>query len=205
MALICDTVWGWAITWFLLEKMYKGKRILSWDNTGIHLHKPTDYLLQRLTCFSCYAGNVAKGGIYLQLCGWLGVHELYPTAMSDSDYLNKTDILDQQQWFQESDGGVKFLNKLDHGYHSTKAAWASGQLILQPTFAKSDKQFSTMDLIRSTSVAAECSGKEHAVRVTKMSAYVKWGTQSHKNIEQLSDVWETWSYCSNFMFKPVLW
>ena len=36
--------------------------------------------------------------------------------------------------------------------NTTRAAWASGQLILQPTFAKSDKQFSSIDLVRSTSV-----------------------------------------------------
>ena len=186
------------------NEKYKGKRVVFWDNTGIDLHKPTDAVLQRLTYSPYYAGNVAKGGIYLQLCGWLGVHELYPGAMSDSDYLNKTDILRQQLRFQEGDGGVKFLNILDRGYRSTRAAWASGQLILQPTFAKSDKQFSTRDLIRSTSVAADRSGNERAVRVTKMSAYVKRGTQTHKNIDQLSDVWETWSYQSNFMYKPVL-
>ena len=186
------------------NEKYNGKRVVFWDNTGIDLHKPTDALLQRLTYSPYYAGNVAKGGIYLQLCGWLGVHELYPGAMSDSDYLNKTDILQRQLRFQMGDGGTKFLNILDRGYRSTRAAWASGQLILQPTFAKSDKQFSTIDLIRSTSVAADRSGNERAVRVTKMSAYVKRGTQTHKNIEQLSDVWKTWSYQSNFMFKSVL-
>ena len=99
------------------------------------------------------------------------------------------------------------MNILDRGYRSTRAAWAAGQLILQPTFAKSDKQLSTIDIVvrfSTSSVAADRSGNERAVRVTKMSAYVKRGTQTHKFIEQLSDVWTTWSFQSNFMFKSVL-
>ena len=125
------------------NEKYNGKRVVLWDNNGLSFHKPTDDLLQPLTYSPYYAEYVAKGGIYLQLCGWLGVHELYPGAMSaDSDYLNKADILQQQLWFQEGDGGMKFLHIVDRGYRSTRAAWASGQLILQLTFAKSDKQFS---------------------------------------------------------------
>ena len=95
---------------------YKDKRIVMWDNTGIRLHKPTDALLQRMTYSSYYAGNVGKGGIFVQLCGWMGTHELYPGAMSDSDYLNKiTSILEEQKAFQEKDGGIPFTNISNKG------------------------------------------------------------------------------------------
>jgi hypothetical protein len=45
--------------------------------------------MQSLTS-AYHAGNVAKGGIFLQLCGWLGTHELNPGAMIDLEYLNET-------------------------------------------------------------------------------------------------------------------
>ena len=160
-------------------------------------------MLQRLTYSAYYAGNVAKGGVFLQLCGWSGAHELFPGAMGDSNYLNDTGILEEQKAFQEADGGIPFLNGLDRGYRSTRAAWAQGQLVCQPTFAKSDQKFSTKDVLRSASIAADRSGNERAVRVTKMSSYVKRGTMQHKDVVRLCDVWLAWSWQANFMFKSI--
>ena len=177
---------------------------MLWDNTGIGLHKFTDALLQSLTFSAYYAGNVAKGGIYLQLCGWMGTHDLYPGAMSDSKYMNSTGILEEQHKFQEADGGIPFTNVLDRGYRSTRAAWRNGQFVTQPDFAKSDRKFQTGEVLRSASIAADRSGNERAVRVSKMSNYVKRGTESHKNLERLSDIWLAWSWQGNFMFKPFL-
>jgi len=55
------------------RERYKNKRIIMWDNTNVDfLGKPTDADLQRLTYSLYYGCNVAKGGIFLQLCGWLG-------------------------------------------------------------------------------------------------------------------------------------
>jgi hypothetical protein len=186
------------------NEKYAGKRPVFWDNTGISLHKAKDALIQRLTYSSYYSGNVGKGGVFVQLCGWLGTHELYPGAMSDTDYLNKTGILESQHLFQEKDGGEPFLNVLDRGYRSTRAAWRNGQFVLQPTFAQSDARFTTIGVIHSASVAADRSGNERAVKVSKMSSFVKRGTHTHKNTERLCDVWLAWSFQANFMFKPVL-
>jgi hypothetical protein len=186
------------------DQNYKDKRIVMWDNTGIRLHKPTDALLQRMTYSSYYAGNVGKGGIFVQLCGWMGTHELYPGAMSDSDYLNKTGILEEQKAFQEKDGGIPFTNILDKGYRSTRASWRNGQFVLQPTFAKCDKKFTTNEVLRSASIAADRSANERAVRVAKMSSYVKRGTEDHRMVVRLCDAWLAWSWQVNFMFLPVL-
>ena len=183
---------------------YRGKRPVFWDNTGVSLHKATDALIQRLTYSSYYSGNVAKGGVFVQLCGWLGTHELYPGAMSDTDYLNKTGILEAQYEFQEQDGGEPFVNVLDRGYRSTRAAWRNGQFVLQPTFAESDHRFSTAGVLHTACVAYDRSGNERAVRVSKMSSFVKRGTDTHKNLKRLCDVWLAWGYQANFMFKPVL-
>jgi hypothetical protein len=66
------------------------------------------------------------------------------------------------------------------------------------------KKFSTRDVLRVASVAADRSGNERAVRISKMSAYVKRGTQQHKNIERLCDAWLAWSFQANFMFEQIL-
>mmetsp|Transcript_13023 Transcript_13023/g.17054 ORF Transcript_13023/g.17054 Transcript_13023/m.17054 type:complete len:124 (+) Transcript_13023:142-513(+) len=114
-----------------------------------------------------------------------------------------TGILEMQQKFQEADGGLPFVNVLDRGYRVTRAAWMSKQFILQPTFAKSDSKFSGSDVLRSASVAADRSGNERAVRMTKMSATVKRGTINNKDLVRLCDLWLAWSWRTNFMFKPV--
>ena len=198
MAIMCDNREGHATTtWCWLEwEVQHGKRVVFWDNTGLFL---------LILCSSVWLTPLTMLEILQRVvCIYTYVNSLECTSCTQADS-NKTDIWQQQLRFQEGDDGIKFLNiVLDREYRSTRAAWASEQLILQPTFAKSDKHFSTIDVIRSTGVAADRSGNERAVRVTKMSAYVKRGTQTHKNIEQLSDVWETWSYQSNFMFKSVL-
>ena len=104
----------------------------------------------------------------------------------------------------DGDGKLPFTNIFDRGYQSTCAAWRQGQFVLQPTFAKSDKKFSTRGVLRAASVAADRSGNERAVRVSKLSAYVKRGTQQHKNIARLCDAWSVWSFRANFMFEPIL-
>ena len=48
----------------------------------------------------------------MQLCGWLGTHELYPGAMPDSRYLNETGIFQEQAAFMAEDGGEPFINSL---------------------------------------------------------------------------------------------
>ena len=168
------------------NERYQGKRVVFWDNTGIQLHKPSDAFLQRITFSAYYAGNVGKGGIFIQLCGWLGTHELYPGAISDSDYMDKGGVLQLQEEFQKEFGGPPFTNVLDRGYRSTRCAWRSGgQFVLQPTFAKSDRKFNASEVLRAAAIAADRSGNERAVRVAKMSSYVKRGTTTHKEWQQL--------------------
>ena len=183
---------------------YNGKRMVFWDTTGIKLNTPSDALLQRLTYSAYYAGNVARGGIFVQMCGWLGTHELYPGAMPDSRYLNETGIFEEQAAFMAEDGGDAFINEVDRGFRSCLAAWKSGQFILQPNFMNSDGKFSTGEVLRSASIAADRSGNERAVRVTKMSAYVKRGTTAHNDVERLADVWLAFSFQANFMFRSVM-
>ena len=119
---------------------YSGVRLILWDNTNISMqYKPSDPQLQRITYSSYYNENCAKVGVFVQLCGWMGVHNLWVGAASDTLYMNKSHILDIQEQFAKSDlvdNEIKsFTVMVDKGYRSTVAAWNMGnQLIIQPDF-----------------------------------------------------------------------
>jgi len=53
--------------------------------------------LQRGTYSKYYAGNCFKGGIFIQLCGWLGVHDLWGGNVSDTNYNKKAGYLEEQE------------------------------------------------------------------------------------------------------------
>jgi hypothetical protein len=107
---------------------YGDRRIVFWDNTNVDMPKASNSELQRITFSSYYGGNVAKGGVMLQPCGWIGVWDLWTGAVSDTDFLKKTRILDLQDAFVERDlingEKVPFTNILDRGY--TELCWRHG-------------------------------------------------------------------------------
>ena len=73
---------------------YGDARIIMWDNTNVNLnYMPTLSHAQRLTYSSYYGGNCAKGGVFLQMCGYLGVEKLYTGGISDLDYLKLVDAI----------------------------------------------------------------------------------------------------------------
>ena len=113
---------------------YEGKRIVMWDDTNIPFSfKPGSALNQWTTYSSYYGMNCAKGGVSLQLCGWIGVEELWCGATSDSHYQENTSISAQQQVFAENDkvGNeeecIPFTIILDKGYRIIRAAWRAGR------------------------------------------------------------------------------
>ena len=188
---------------------YGNRRVVQWDNTNVHLDKPSDARKQRATFSAYYGENCAKGGVFLQLCGWMGVHELWSGGVSDTEYLNKSGILEYQKCFAQSDLAdgqlVTFTNVLDKGYRSTVAAWRSGsQLILQPDFASSDRKFKTSEVISSAAIATDRSGNERAVRLSKQSKRLKHGATGHTDYDRLADTWVVWSFIANFMYSSVI-
>jgi hypothetical protein len=61
------------------------------------------------------------------------------------------------------------VNVLGKGYRVVEAAWRAGrQLVLQPSFARSDNKFTTQETIRSAVVASDWGGDERAVPLAKM-------------------------------------
>ena len=76
---------------------YAGRRIVFWDGTDVRMPKPSNPDLQRLTYSRYYGGNVAKGSVFLQLCRWGGVGELWTGAVSDTEYMTRSGILEERK------------------------------------------------------------------------------------------------------------
>ena len=88
----------------------------------------------------------------------MGAYPLHPGAIADADYLSKTGALEEQAKFQKKDGEQPFINAVDRGYRSAKAASKQGQFVLQLFFSKSDRKFNIKETLQSSSVAADRSG-----------------------------------------------
>ena len=188
---------------------YKGKRPIMWDMTDLPIPKPSDAETQSNTHSTYYGGNVAKGGISLQQCGWIRLALLWQGAVTDSDYILCARILEQQKSFIEihdrGNSNVKFLIFVDKGFCITRAAWAMGnQAVLQPQFASADKKFTGNQTLYSASVASDRGGNERAVRLSKQAGFLRRGLQPNSDIDRCCDSWLTWGFQVNFMFKPVL-
>jgi hypothetical protein len=189
---------------------FKGKRVVMWDDTNVSfVFKPSGANEQRLTYSQYYAGNCAKGGVFLQLCGWTGVETLWCGATSDSHYQEMTEIFKRQNDFAKIDlvhnKILPFTNILDKGYRVNLPAWRAGrQEVIQPIFAKSDRKYSGVDTIHTADVATTRSGNERSVNLCKQAGYIKRGLRPHSKASTMDDVWLTWSFQTNFMYNPVL-
>jgi hypothetical protein len=186
---------------------YSDKRIVFWDNTNINIPTPSDASLNRRTYSSYYGGNVGKGGVFVQLCGWLGTWSLWTGAVSDSSYLSDSGILEMQQNFAlwDKTSLEPFTIVLDKGYRCNIAAWRRGkQTIMQPTFAKSDEQFTTDELLYSAAIATDRGGNERAVNVCKRSGLLKRGLANNASLTDLDNAWLAWSFQTNFMYNRII-
>ena len=153
--------------------------------------------------------NCAKGGVFLQLCGWLGVEKLWVGATSDSHYQIHNKIFEKQRDFAAKDlykgKHIPFTNVFDKGYRLTLEAHRAGeQECIQPIFAKSDRRFARDETVVSASVAADRSGNERAVNMAKKSGYIKRGLTPAGSPERLNNAWLAWSFQVNFMYNTVL-
>ena len=192
------------------NQKHNGTRVVMWDDTNVNFDfKPSDAYEQRVTYSSYYGGNCAKGGVFLQLGGWMGVQELWVGATSDSYYQQETNIFKEQEEFAKVDlidGKVlPFCNIVDKGYRINLPAWRAGrQMVIQPMFSRSDRKFTGKETILSGSVASDRSGNERAVNRAKLSNVLKRGLQKAGCPRRINDIWFAWSFQSNFMFKSVL-
>ena len=192
------------------KEKFDGVRIVMWDDTNVNLaYQPSGADEQRLTYSMYYAANCSKGGVFLQLCGWLGVEHLWVGATSDTHYQEHTHIFERQEQFAQNDlvegEIIPFTAVLDKGYRVNLPAWRAGkQQIHQPIFAKSDRKFRGRETIKSADIATDRSGNERAVNRCKESGFIKRGIPKNGSPKLMDDVWLAWSYQTNFMFEPVL-
>ena len=180
-----------------------------WDMTNIDAYAFSDADLQRLTYSKYYNGNVFKGGVSNQLCGWIRTAELWPGGVSDTDYNQREGYLQLQQEFALNDlvnGQVlPFTNIYDKGYRAKMIAWKTGkQRVIQPVWASSDRRFGRNETLLTAVVATDRSGNERAVNVSKRAWFISRGFHPKQSSKQLNEAWLTWSFQSNFMFDPVL-
>ena len=84
-------------------------------------------------------------------------------------------------------------------------AWRAGkQLVEQPIFVRSDRNFTGRKIIHSASVATNRSGNERAVNRCKQSGYIKRSLQRNDKPKLLDDAWLAWPFQSNVMYRAVL-
>jgi len=177
--------------------------------TNLSCPKTNNQQTQRLTYSQYYSENCFKGGIGLQTCGWIITHDLWTGCVSDTCYQGKSGIFQKQKEYAELDmiNGeiVPFTNIFDKGYRNRLIAWQHGkQITLQPSFASSDKKFGRHQTLSSAVVAADRSGNERAVRLTKMSNYISSGLHKGQSMQRLNNAWLTWGFQVNFMFNTVI-
>lgn len=192
---------------------YRDKRPVFWDMTNIPAYEFSDAHWQSLTFSSYYNENCFKAGVFVQLCGWMGVTDAWTGSISDTDFNRREGYLKKQQQFQEKDlvivdghpKVVPFLNVYNKGYRAKMAAWENGkQLVLQPDFKDSDKKFNRDQTISSASVASDRGGNERVVNVSKRVGLISKGFLPNADPTRFNNVWTTFSHQANFMWDPVL-
>jgi hypothetical protein len=120
----------------------------------------------------------------MERSGVLDIHTRYVTEY-DTDYTY-----------------LPFTLILDKGYRINEVAWKKGkQLVLQPSFARSDRRFTSRETIRNSGIASDRSCNERAVRLSKING--RTGLRQNESTKRLDDVWLSWSFQVNFFYKPV--
>ena len=186
-------------------------RLIMHDMSNVPMDSPSATELNRATFSEYYGGNCGKGGIFTQLCGWEGALEMYTGSIGDSDYVDKSGILKEQDKFAnadpEKDGTViPFTNVFDKGYRVTLACYEHGkQLCWQPVFRKSDERYGRYATLLTAVVAHLRSGNERSVKHMKHSWFIARGTvgQPQFSLDFVADIWLGWGFQINFMYDPV--
>jgi DDE superfamily endonuclease len=191
------------------NETYDNRREIFWDTTNVRLtYKPSAADAQRNTYSAYYGGNVAKGGVFIQLCGWIGTEDLFVGSICDTDYFEKSKILIKQQTYiskYDPNKPIPFTIICDRGFLITVTAFQhGGQLVIQPVFAKKHERFTDHEMKISAAIAKDRSGNERGVRIMKLSGYISQGLLPNESVTRLSNVWLCWGFQSNFMYLPIL-
>ena len=87
------------------------------DNTNLPLRNPSDADLNQ-ALYSKYDGQccVKKGGVSVQLCGWICTG-----GIEDSGYIEEVAVLEEHKHFADETSAESFLNIVDKGCRCTLA------------------------------------------------------------------------------------
>jgi hypothetical protein len=186
---------------------YDKYRVIQWDMTNVPAPKFSNASLHRATYSQYYGMNCAKGGVGVQLCGWVTAERAWTGAVEDGTYHSKAGYAEAQKEFQEADlvdgKVIKFHNILDRGYRGNATAFRQDQLCLQPPSARSDRRFTGKQTIYAGAVARDRSGNERGVKVMKRSGLYKRGFKENMSSKRFCDALLTWGFQVNFMYKPI--
>jgi hypothetical protein len=197
----------WDEQWHLHFEPTSGVRPVMHDNTNVPMQNPNDADLNQALYSQYYGQCCTKGGVSVQLCGWIRNLELCTGGIDDSNYIEAVGVLEEQDEFSKADmtSLLSFLNIFDKGYRCTLEAHRHGQTCLQPEFAKSDEQFRRNQTLHSACVAVIRSGNERAVKVVKNLWLIKGGCVDQLwEFNMLADAWLAWGFQVNFMYDTVL-
>ena len=180
-----------------MTKDEKRFRIIMHDMSDFALPEPSDGDLNKALWSKYYGGPCGKGGIFTQLCGWEGTHELFTGNIGDSEYVKLCAFLKDQEEFANmdtlQDGSIlPFINVFDKGYRVNMECLKYGkQLCWQPVFAESDKRYGRYATLLTAVVAYTRSGNERSVKHIKHSWFLAHGSQDMPNIdlEMVADIW----------------
>ena len=186
------------------------RRIIMHDMSNFPLENPENAELNRALFNQYYSGCCGKGGMFTQMCGWEGTHDLFTGAIGDSEHVRKALILETQEKFQNEDltidgNAVEFINIFDKGYRVILDCLKLSQLCWQPAFARSDEKHGTYSTLLTGAVAFTRSGNERSVKHLKHSWRIVKGGVGMPNIDldMMSDLWLGWGFQMNFMHEPV--
>ena len=187
---------------------FDSTRVIMWDMTDVKIPQLSSAESARLAYNKYYNGCCGKGGIFLQSSSWIGTHDLWMGAVTDSEYLTRSGILQEQMDFVEDEDGlfpeIPFTNITDKGFRITAEAFNHGnQLVLQPPFMRSDRRFLGEQTVEAAAIATIRSANERAVNRIKQCHFVKQGLLESENVERVSAVFLTFGFQCNFMFQPV--
>ncbi len=195
-------------SWNLHFPTGDGPRIVMHDGSNIPERQPSDAELNRATHSLCCKMNCSKTVVSNQLCSWIRSHNGVTGRMGDGDMVEELKLLEHQQEFLAWDPSNKkpFTNVFDKGFRCTTAARnAGGQKVLQPTFARSDEQFTRAETLHSAAVAVVRSGNERAVNRVKYSWFLLRGKSLQPwDVELVDDILLAWSFQVNFMCDKFL-
>jgi hypothetical protein len=189
---------------------YEGRRVVMFDNTIVNMIQPSDGGAQRATYSLYYSGNVGKGAVFIQPCGWIGTHVMWTGGVSDLQYMKEGEVFSTLNkrlltcpFENDTTRQIPFTVVLDRGYRITmEARREGGHAVIQPVFA-SDRHFTTVEILVSSTISKDRSGNERAVKYARISDYIKKGLYNNESTDRLCNTWLAWGFQVNFVYLPV--